>query len=64
MIQTNMLDPSNFTRLDRKLVDDSFLSKTSLMPEGLLDTLDAEEIKHLMTFLLSRGDKTAEAYQK
>ena len=23
-----------------------------------------EEIKHLMTFLLSRGEKTAEAYQK
>ena len=64
MIQTNMMDPSNFTRLDRKLVDESFLSKTSLMPEGLLDTLNAEEIKHLMTFLLSRGEKTAEAYQK
>ncbi|MFL2869535.1 MAG: family 16 glycoside hydrolase [Pirellulaceae bacterium] len=64
MIQTNMMDPSNFTRLDRKLVDESFLSKTSLMPEGLLDTLNSKEIKHLMTFLLSRGEKSADVYKK
>ena len=32
-------------------------SKLSMMPQGLLDTLNDEEVLDLMAYLLSRGDR-------
>lgn len=56
-INTNMLDPDAQVGIDRKQIDELFPSKTSMMPEGLLNTLDEDEILDLMAYLLSRGDR-------
>jgi hypothetical protein len=40
------------------------MSKVSLMPEGLLDTLKEDEILDLMAYLLSRGDRNSKMFKK
>jgi hypothetical protein len=57
MINTNMLDPNAQVSIDRKKIEETRPSPLSLMPEGLLNTLDREEILDLLAFLLSRGDR-------
>jgi putative heme-binding domain-containing protein len=57
MINTNMLDPNAQVSIDRKKIEETRSSPLSLMPEGLLNTLDREEILDLLAFLLSRGDR-------
>ena len=39
------------------------LSKNSMMPAGLLNTLTAEEVQDLMAYLLSRGNPDYKAFQ-
>ena len=56
-ISTNMLDPDAITSVDRKQIDEMVPSKVSMMPTGLLDTLNEQEILDLMAYLLSRGDR-------
>ena len=57
-VQTDMLKPSTLTAVDRKQIDEMFPSKTSMMPQGLLNTLNEEEFLDLMAYLLSRGDRS------
>ncbi len=64
MVQTNMLDPSNFTSIDTKIIDEQFPSRTSLMPEGLFNTLDEEEVLDLLAFLLSRGNRNSSVFKE
>tara|TARA_B100001540_G_scaffold313263_1_gene335863 strand:- start:1292 stop:2524 length:1233 start_codon:yes stop_codon:yes gene_type:complete len=64
MVQTNMLDPGNFTTIDTKMIDEQFASKNSLMPEGLLNTLHEDEVLDLLAFLLSRGDRNSPLFKK
>ncbi|QDU98071.1 family 16 glycoside hydrolase [Lignipirellula cremea] len=63
-LSPNMLDPNNQISLDRKQIDEILPSKVSLMPEGLLDTLEREELLDLMAYLLSRGDPQNPMFQK
>ena len=63
MVQTNMLDPGNFTVVDTKMIDEQFASKNSLMPDGLLNTLHEEEVLDLLAFLLSRGDRSSPLFR-
>lgn len=63
MVQTNMLDPGNFIAIDTKMIDEQFPSKTSLMPEGLLNTLSQEEILDLLAYLLSKGDPNSSFFK-
>ena len=64
MVQTNMLDPGNFTNVDTKMIDEQFASKNSLMPAGLLNTLNEQEVLDLLAFLLSRGDRTSPMFKR
>lgn len=57
-IQTNMLDPGALVGVDRKQIDVMMPSKTSMMPKGLLNTLNQDEVLDLMAYLLSRGDRS------
>jgi putative heme-binding domain-containing protein len=57
-VQTNMLDPGALVGVDRKQIEEMIPSKTSMMPSGLLNTLNQEEILDLMAYLLSRGDRS------
>jgi putative heme-binding domain-containing protein len=56
-VSTNMLDPGNLANVDRKQIDEMIPSKLSMMPQGLLNTLNEEEVLDLMAYLLSRGDR-------
>jgi putative heme-binding domain-containing protein len=61
---TNMYDPGNMTNVDRNKIEEMFPSKTSMMPEGLLNTLHEDEILDLMAYLLSRGDRSHPMFQE
>ncbi|MFT5323344.1 MAG: putative heme-binding domain-containing protein [Planctomycetaceae bacterium] len=63
-IQTNMLDPGALVGVDRKQIDVMMPSKTSMMPNGLLNTLNEDEVKDLMAYLLSRGDRSNAMFKK
>ena len=58
MVNTNMLDPNGQTSIDRKLVEEMKPSKVSMMPKGLLNTLNREEVLDLVAYLLSRGERS------
>ena len=55
-VNQNMLDPNSTVTVDRKMIDEQQPSKVSMMPSGLLNTLNDEELLDLMAYLLSRGD--------
>ncbi len=57
MVVTDMLDPGNMTSLNRNQIEETKPSLVSMMPEGLLNTLNEDEVFDLMAFLLSRGDR-------
>lgn len=64
MINTDMLNPNAMTSVDRKSILETRASPVSMMPEGLLDTLDRDEIHDLMAYLLSRGDRSHPMFAK
>jgi putative heme-binding domain-containing protein len=55
-VNTNMQDPNATVTVNRNNIESMALSKVSMMPTGLLNTLHEEELLDLMAFLLSRGD--------
>jgi putative heme-binding domain-containing protein len=55
-VNTNMEDPNATETVKRGEVESMERSDVSMMPEGLLNTLDEDEVLDLMAFLLSRGD--------
>lgn len=57
IIMTNMLDPNGLTTVKTGDVESIEKSTTSMMPEGLLNVLDQNEVLDLMAYLLSRGDR-------
>ncbi|PHS10686.1 MAG: heme-binding protein [Blastopirellula sp.] len=63
-IITNMLDPGNMTSVNRNKIELMEASKVSMMPEGLLNTLSEDEIKDLMAYLLSRGDRNHKMFKQ
>lgn len=56
-VNTNMLDPNALTMVNTNTIEEIVPSDKSMMPEGLLDNFTEEEIKDLMAYLLSRGDR-------
>lgn len=63
MVVTNMLDPGNMANVDRRKIEETRPSPVSMMPQGLLNTLDREEVLDLVAYLLSKGDRNAEMYR-
>lgn len=58
-VMPNMLDPNGLVNIDRRKVEEMKPSPVSMMPEGLLNTLNEQEVLDLMAYLLSRGDREA-----
>lgn len=56
-INTNMLDPVAIEEIDRRTIEKIQTASVSMMPTGLLNTLNETEILDLFAFLLSRGDR-------
>ena len=62
-INTDMLNPSGQVNVHRGNIEAMQPSKTSMMPNGLLDTLQEDEVLDLLAFLLSRGDRNHPAFK-
>lgn len=58
-VMTDMLDPGRFENVKREEIEEMKPSSVSMMPVGLLNTLDRDEVLDLMAYMLSRGDRTA-----
>jgi putative heme-binding domain-containing protein len=56
-LNTNMLDPEAQVSVDRKSIEEVKPSPVSMMPQGLLNTLKADEVLDLIAYLMSRGDR-------
>jgi putative heme-binding domain-containing protein len=63
-VNTDMYDPNAMTGVNRNNVTAMKPSKTSMMPQGLLDVLKEEEALDLMAYLLSRGDRNHAMFKK
>jgi hypothetical protein len=50
-----MPDPGRITAVNRHEVEEIVLSKVSMMPTGLIDTLTVDEILDLVAYLRSGG---------
>ncbi len=61
-INTNMLDPSAQVNVNRHKIDETRPSPVSMMPEGLLSTLNQDEVVDLLAYLLSRGDRDSKLF--
>ena len=57
IFNTNMMDPGAQTTIARKNIKSMELSKVSMMPPGLLNTLKDSDILDLLAYLLSKGNK-------
>jgi len=62
MVMTNMLDPDAIETVLRPEVELMQVSKTSMMPDGLLDRLEQDEILDLIAYLKSGGNPDHEAF--
>ena len=56
-VNTNMLDPGALEQIKTAEIEELKTASVSMMPKGLLDTLDEDEVLDLMAFLLSRGNR-------
>lgn len=63
MVMTDMMNPDKLATVLRDEIEVMKPSSVSLMPSGLLDTYQEDEILDLMAFLKSRGDPQHEVYQ-
>ena len=62
-INTNMLDPSAQVNVNVNKIEENRPSTISMMPEGLLSTLNEDEVSDLVAYLLSRGDRASKMFQ-
>lgn len=63
-VVSNLLAPNEMTTIRASQIESIAPAKNSLMPSGLLNTFDDDEIQDLMAYLLSRGDRTNEMFKK
>lgn len=61
-VMTNMLDPSMQTVVKRDTVESTQPAKTSMMPDGLLNTFTKEEIADLVAYLRAGGRRDHQVY--
>ena len=56
MVCENMLEPGNLTNVTRDAIEETLVSRTSMMPNGLVNTLNKDEVLDLVAYLQSGGD--------
>jgi len=61
-IMENMLDPGKHTHVERDKVEEQIPSTVSMMPTGLLNTFEKEEILDLLAFIRSGGKSDHEMF--
>lgn len=63
MVIENMFAPNDFTNVKRGDIETIHPSTTSMMPEGLLNYFSEAEIKDLVAYMLSQGNRSAAAFK-
>ena len=58
-----MLNALDFTHLDAAQ-QPALVSPTSLMPPGLINAMNADEVADLLAYILSGGDKRGKFFKK
>jgi len=64
VIVTDPEDSTKFVEIARGDVDEIVAAKESLMPKGLIDGLNEEEVLDLLAYTLSRGNRNDGRFQK
>ena len=59
----DMFDPGHMTNVRRAEIESIEPSKGSMMPEGLLTSLQLDEIQDLVAYLLARGDAKSAVFR-
>ncbi|MBI1372775.1 MAG: c-type cytochrome [Phycisphaera sp.] len=62
-VNPDMLDPKNMVGVDRRKVKSITPSPVSMMPPGLLNVLEQDEVLDLVAYLLSRGDRKSPMFK-
>ena len=62
-VETNAVQRT-VDRIQRREIEESFPSRSSPMPAGLLNVLDAEEVLDLLAYLRCGGDPQGKAYEQ
>lgn len=55
-VLTDAFDPTKSEQIDKESIEESVASRLSLMPTGLLNDLNEQEVLDLLAYLLSRGN--------
>jgi putative heme-binding domain-containing protein len=64
MVITDMAAPGDLTNVQRSDIESAQLSDVSVMPEGLLDTFDEQELLDLLAFLHAGGDPESSLFAR
>jgi len=64
MVIENMFEPGKLTAVRRNEIEEVLPSKTSMMPDGLINTLTRDEILDLVAFIRSGGDPGDAVFKK
>ena len=62
-VSQNMFDPSDITNVDQTEIDSMKPSPLSMMPTGLINQLNKNEVLDLMAYLMSRGDRNDKRFK-
>ncbi|MFZ9091998.1 MAG: c-type cytochrome, partial [Planctomycetaceae bacterium] len=61
-LNTDLTNPNQRVNIDRKKIDELFVSKTSPMPAGLLNRMTEDEVLDLTAYLISGGEADHEFF--
>jgi hypothetical protein len=64
VVVTDPEDATKFVEIPRSEIDEIIPATESLMPKGLLDTLNEEEVLDLLAYTLSRGNRNDARFKK
>jgi putative heme-binding domain-containing protein len=63
VVNTDMLDPTALVEIKPDEIEELETASVSMMPSGLMNTLNESELLDLFAFLLSRGDRNHAMFQ-
>ena len=62
-VSQNPFAPTNLTEIRKNQVVSTKLSKVSIMLPGMINRLNEDELKDLMAYLMSGGDKNNKVFK-
>ena len=63
-VNTDMMKPSTVTKVKAELINSIKPSPISMMPPGLINTMNKEDILDLLAYLISGGDRNHELFDR